>query len=149
MNIHKSQPRSSGTNSTEQSIENSIAPISFLFFVFISVFQIWLCTHSSAPHIAINNERGTRSMWPCKIQHNAASVTSDVIAASLCDLRVISINVNVWCRFDPCAWWTGHTKRLDKSYSRREERGKNLAFRITLKSEVDFVNDSSLVLPIE
>lgn len=88
---------------------------SFFSSSLTSVFQIWLCTPSSAPHIAVNNERVTRSMRPCKIQHNAASVTGDVIAGSPCDLRVnvISIHVNVWRRFNPCAWQTGHTQRLD------------------------------------
>lgn len=86
--------------------QHSTQHLSDLFFFsssLTSVFQIWLCTHSSAPHMAINNERVTRSMWPCKIQHNAASVTSDVIVSSPYDLRVnvISIQVNVWRRFNP------------------------------------------------
>lgn len=106
MNIRKSQPRGSFFKQWDQQHWTALLRPFFSPSSMTSVFQLWLCTRSSAPHIAINNERVTRSMWPCKIQHNAASVTNDVIAVSPCELRVnvISIRVNMWCRFSPCTW---------------------------------------------
>lgn len=107
---HKSQPWGCFIKQWNQ--QHWMQHLSDLFCSFMtSAFQIWLCTCSSAPHIAINNESVARSMRPCKIQHNAASVTSDVITSSPCDLRVnvISVHVNARLRFDPYAWWTGHT----------------------------------------
>lgn len=41
------------------------------------------------PPSAINNEGVTRSMWPCKIQHNAACVTNEVTAGLP---RVLQVN---------------------------------------------------------
>lgn len=90
------------SSSETSSLDHTVSPTWCSFKSPItSSFQICMeacvCVYSfcSFPPIAINNEGVTRSMWPCKIQHNAASVTDEVIAGLLQVLQVNAISIHV------------------------------------------------------
>lgn len=78
---HGSYVSSSETSSLQHTVSPTWCPFTSLI---TSTFQTWVCFHFAAfPLMPMNNEEVTRSMWPCKIQHNEASVTDEVITGLL------------------------------------------------------------------
>lgn len=90
------------------------------------VVSVCVCLYSFCcfPPIAMNNIRVTRSMWPCKIQHNSALVTDEVIRSTACPSGQCNMKAREETALVPWALWS--LWRWDQRWGRTWANAKTL-----------------------